>query len=139
MHPAKYPSLFDSCIGVIFLGTPHRGSGSFTQDSALLTAIAAASDVYQHLETGVLDAMTSKTGSLLDVADDFISLCVHGGPKVSCFFEQRSSMLGKVIGKNNIKVSARSSLPSIPLLHPCRAQCLKTLPFFFFVFLNIGS
>lgn len=105
MHPTKYPGFFDSCIGAIFLGTPHRGSNSFTQDSALLTAIAAASDVYQHLETDVLDAMTSKSGSLLDVADDFISLCVNGGPEVSCFFEQRSSMLGKVIGRHNIKVS----------------------------------
>ncbi|KAJ5691831.1 hypothetical protein N7462_001254 [Penicillium macrosclerotiorum] len=47
--------------------------------------------------------MTSRNGTLLDVADDFITLCVQGGPKVSCFFEQRPSKLGKVIGRNDIE------------------------------------
>jgi hypothetical protein len=104
MHGSKYPSLFDSCVGVVFLGTPHRGSGSFTRESSLLTAIAASSDLYGSLETGVLETMTSQSGSLLDVADDFITLCVEGGPKVACFFEQRSSKLGKVVGRDDIDV-----------------------------------
>jgi len=104
MQPNKYPGFFDSCVGILFLGTPHRGSGSFTQESALLTAIASRSDLYQHLETDVLESMTSRSGSLLDVADDFITLCVNDGLSVSCFFEQRSSKLGKVIGRNDIQV-----------------------------------
>ncbi|KAL4919605.1 hypothetical protein BDW62DRAFT_178723 [Aspergillus aurantiobrunneus] len=103
MQQNKYPSIFDSTIGVVFLGTPHRGSNSFTEESTLLTAIAASSDLYKSLETDVLGSMTSKNGTLLDVADDFITLCVQGGPQVSCFFEQRSSKLGKVIGRDDIE------------------------------------
>lgn len=53
----------------------------------------------------MLETMTSKNGTLLDVADDFITLSVQGGPEVSCFFEQRSSKLGKVIGGDDIEVS----------------------------------
>ncbi|CAI6035875.1 unnamed protein product, partial [Clonostachys chloroleuca] len=94
MRQEKYPGLFDSSVGVVFLGTPHRGSRSFTRESALLAAIAASSDLSKHLETSVLDTMTSDTGSLLDVSDDFITLCTDGGPEISCFFEQRSSKLG---------------------------------------------
>lgn len=102
MQQGAYPGLFDSSIGIVFLGTPHRGTKSFTQESALLAAIAASSDLSQNLETGVLDSMTSDDGALLDVADDFIALCVDGGPMISCFFEQRSSKLGKVVGRNDI-------------------------------------
>ncbi|VUC31149.1 unnamed protein product [Clonostachys rosea] len=102
MRQEKYPGLFDSSVGVVFLGTPHRGSQSFTRESALLAAIAASSDLSKHLETSVLDTMTSDTGSLLDVSDDFITLCMDGGPKISCFFEQRSSKLGKVVGRTDI-------------------------------------
>ncbi|CAH0045530.1 unnamed protein product [Clonostachys solani] len=102
MRQGKYPGVFDSSIGVVFLGTPHRGSRSFTPESALLAAIAASSDLSKHLETNVLDTMTSDTGSLLDVSDDFITLCIDGGPKISCFFEQRSSKLGKVIGRTDM-------------------------------------
>lgn len=102
MRQEKYPGLFDSSVGVVFLGTPHRGSRSFTRESALLAAIAASSDLSKHLETSVLDTMTSDTGSLLDVSDDFITLCTDGGPEISCFFEQRSSKLGKVVGRTDI-------------------------------------
>ncbi|KAI9689748.1 MAG: hypothetical protein M1822_009630 [Bathelium mastoideum] len=102
MQQGAYPGVFDSSIGIVFLGTPHRGTKSFTQESALLATIAASSDLSQNLETAVLDSMTSDNGALLDVADDFIALCVDGGPTVSCFFEQRASKLGKVIGRSDI-------------------------------------
>lgn len=105
MRPEKYPGIFDSSVGVVFLGTPHRGSRSFTRESALLAAIAASSDLSQHLESELLNTMTSDTGTLLDVADDFITLCTDGGPMISCFFEQRSSLIGKVIGRADINVS----------------------------------
>ncbi|KAF2111135.1 hypothetical protein BDV96DRAFT_499788 [Lophiotrema nucula] len=102
MRQSRYPGVFDSSVGIVFLGTPHRGTKSFTHESALLAAIAASSDLSQNLETGILDTMTSESGALLDVADDFITLCTDGGPMLSCFYEQRSSKLGKVVGRNDI-------------------------------------
>ncbi|KAJ5157748.1 uncharacterized protein N7482_008848 [Penicillium canariense] len=78
MQQNQYPGVFNSTIGVVFLRTPHRGSNSFTEESTLLTAIAASSDLYKNLETDVLETMTSKNGTLLDVADDFITLSVQG-------------------------------------------------------------
>lgn len=105
MRQSAYPGVFDSSVGVVFLGTPQRGTKSFTQESALLAAIAASSDLSQNLETGVLGSMTSESGDLLDMADDFVTLCIDGGPMISCFYEQRASKLGKVIGRDDIEVS----------------------------------
>jgi hypothetical protein len=102
MQQGAYPGVFDSTIGIVFLGTPHRGTHSFTQTSALFAAIAASSDLSRNLEIGVLDSMTSDNGALQDVTDDFVSLCADSGPMITCFFEQRPSKLGKIIGKNNI-------------------------------------
>lgn len=104
MFRTKYPGIFDSSVGVVFLGTPHRGSDSFTRESALLKHIAASSDMSKHLDTNILEAMTSTYGDLLDVADDFINFCAEGGPRIACFYEQRSSRIGKIIGKNEITV-----------------------------------
>ncbi|KAH4194133.1 hypothetical protein HBI44_148440 [Parastagonospora nodorum] len=107
MQDQAYPNIFDSTVGVIFLGTPHRGTQSFKQDSALFAAIAASSELYRdnNIEPGVLKAMESENGSLLDVTDDFTTLCAETaekGPKITCFFEQRSSKLGKIVGRHDI-------------------------------------
>jgi hypothetical protein len=105
MRQNAYPGVFDSSVGVVFLGTPQRGTKSFTKESALLAAIAASSDLSQNLETGVLGSMTSESGDLLDMADDFITLCTDGGPMITCFYEQRASKLGKIVGRDDIEVS----------------------------------
>jgi curved DNA-binding protein CbpA len=102
MQQGAYPSVFDSTTGVVFLGTPHRGTQSFTQNSALLAAIAASSELSKHLERGILDSMTSEDGALLEVTDDFLYLCAESGPMITCFFEQRPSKLGKVVGRDDI-------------------------------------
>jgi hypothetical protein len=102
MQRGAYPSVFDSTTGIVFLGTPHRGTQSFTRNSALFAAIAASSDLSQHLETGVLDSMTSENGALLDVTDDFLTICAENGPMITCFFEQRPSKLGKIVERDDI-------------------------------------
>jgi len=102
MQQDAYPGVFDSTVGIVFLGTPHRGTQSFTQDSALFAAIAASSDLSRKLETGVLEGIASDNGALLDVTDDFVRLCIGGGPMITCFYEQRPSKLGKIVGKDDI-------------------------------------
>jgi hypothetical protein len=59
------------------------------------------------METEVLDAMISDRGSLLEVSEDFAGLCRGSDLFITCFFEQRISTLGKIIGRNDIRVSLR--------------------------------
>ncbi|KAH7094910.1 hypothetical protein FB567DRAFT_556321 [Paraphoma chrysanthemicola] len=102
MQQNDYPGVFDSSVGIVFLGTPHRGTQSFTRSSALFAAIAASSDVGQKLETEILKSLASEDGGLLDVTDDFVSICTNGGPMITCFYEQRPSKLGKIVGRDDI-------------------------------------
>jgi hypothetical protein len=98
------PGILASSIGVVFLGTPHRGSQSFHPQSELLAAIASQSDLHDGIEPEILDAMRSDSGAPVDVAEDFADLCRNIGLPVTCFFEQRKSTLGKVIGRDDIQV-----------------------------------
>ncbi|KAF1921215.1 hypothetical protein BDU57DRAFT_41802 [Ampelomyces quisqualis] len=103
MRPGEYPGVFDSCTGIVFLGTPHRGTRSFTRESALFAAIAASSDLSQKIEVGVLDALRSEEGALLETTDDFVGICNDSRSMITCFFEQRPSKLGKVVGRDDVE------------------------------------
>ena len=99
-----FPGILTSSVGVIFLGTPHRGSKSFLPQSALLASIAAQSDLHGRIEPEVLSAMRSDSGASLDVAEDFADLCRDLKLQITCFFEERKSNLGKAIGRIDIQV-----------------------------------
>lgn len=99
------PEILDSSVGVIFLGTPHRGTKSFGSQSALLAAIAAQSELHENMEAGVLEALNSESGGLLGVSEDFARLSAREKLQITCFFEQRQSNLGKMIGRSDIQVS----------------------------------
>jgi hypothetical protein len=102
-----YPGIFDCTVGVVFLGTPHRGTKAFLPQSALLAAIAQQSDLGRGIEPRVLDELRSHDGTILDVAGDFAMMCKEGmggsGIQVTCFFEQRNSNLGKIVGRGDIQ------------------------------------
>ena len=86
------------------MGTPHRGTGTITSKGLVLAAIA--SDPSLHVDDTVLRALEAGNDVLMDMLYEFISLC--NSPKVClslcCFFEQRSSRVGKVIGNRYLKV-----------------------------------
>ncbi|KAK7739590.1 hypothetical protein SLS63_001936 [Diaporthe eres] len=105
LHPESETeeAILKSTVGAVFLGTPHRGTGAFGSQSALLAAIAAQTDLYLSMESEVLDAMKVERGELLDVSEDFLKLSVRENLRITCFFEQRESNLGKMIGRDDIK------------------------------------
>ncbi|KAF2030436.1 hypothetical protein EK21DRAFT_111960 [Setomelanomma holmii] len=103
MQHNAYPGVFGSSVGIVSLGTPHRGTQLFTQTSALFAAIAASSDLSQKLDIAVLNSLASEEGGILDVTHDFVSLCTDCGPMITCFFEQHSFKLGKVFGRDDIE------------------------------------
>lgn len=109
LHPESETeeAILNSTVGAVFLGTPHRGTGAFGSQSALLAAIAAQTELYLSMESDVLDAMKAERGELLDVSEDFLKLSVRANLRITCFFEQRESNLGKMIGRDDIKVRHR--------------------------------
>lgn len=98
--------ILKSTVGVVFLGTPNRGTLAFGSRSALFAAIAAQSELYPSMEAGVLEAMELEgAAGILDVSNDFLKLSARMKLRVTCFFEQRESNLGKMVGRPDLKVS----------------------------------
>ena len=96
--------MFRLTTGVVFLGTPHRGTGSITSKGLLYAAIA--SDPSVRTDDNVLKALENGNDVLMDTLNDFISLC--NAPVVAmslcCFFEQQVTRVGKIIGKDFLEV-----------------------------------
>jgi hypothetical protein len=101
--------LVDSTIGIIFLGTPHAGTVTFTSSGVstkdILTVIAMHSELRR--EPKVLSELESEYGTLLEVSQDFLDLCRSSrghSLRVINFFEQRASKVGKQIGRDDLQV-----------------------------------
>jgi len=86
------------------MGTPHRGTGSATSKGLVFAAVA--SDPSLQVDDTVLRALICGNDVLMDVLDEFISLCNAPGAGISlfCFFEQRPTKVGRIIGSNHLEV-----------------------------------
>ena len=86
------------------MGTPHRGTGAITSNGLVYAAIASNPSL--RVEDSVLKALESDNDLLMVVFDDFISLCNSREVEMSlcCFFEQRSTAVGKIIGNYILEV-----------------------------------
>ena len=97
---------FDFTVGLIFLGTPHSGTVTFTSrgvsTQANLNVIAMHADL--RYESEVLKDLEDNDGALLQVSNDFLRLCRSSNMKVINFFEQRDSKVGKQIGRDDLQV-----------------------------------
>jgi hypothetical protein len=100
--------LVDSTVGVIFLGTPHSGTVTFTSRGASTKPILAIIALYSelHKEPKVLADLESDDDTLLEVSRAFLDLCRSSGLNLQLinFFEQRISSVGKQIGRDDILV-----------------------------------
>ena len=71
-----------------------------------LVYVAIASDPSLHVDDTVLRALIYGNDILMDVLKEFISLCNAPGVDISlcCFFEQRPTKVGRIIGNNHLEV-----------------------------------
>ena len=99
-----WPNIINSVTGVVFMGTPHRGTGSITSNGLLYAAIA--SDPSLRVDGTVLKALEYGNDVLMDVLNEFISMCNEPSLAISlcCFFEQRPTSVGRVIGNKKLEV-----------------------------------
>ena len=72
-----------------------------------LVYAAIASDPSLQVDDTVLRALMYGNDILMDVLNEFISLCNAPGVDISlcCFFEQRPTKVGRIIGNNHLEVS----------------------------------
>ncbi|KAF3921277.1 hypothetical protein ABW21_db0206946 [Orbilia brochopaga] len=98
-----YPGIWRATTGLVFIGTPHQGAGS---------ALSSQGSIYQAIvahelptEEGILRILEEGNETLVDVVREFTRLVNLKPPPVNlyCFFEQRSTIVGKIVRDDSIK------------------------------------
>ena len=102
------PGLIDLTVGIVFLGTPHKGTVTFTSKGTSARPISAIIALHPELrkEPKVLADLESEGDTLLDVSKAFLVLSQSPGLdlRVVNFFEQRISRVGKLFGRDDLEV-----------------------------------
>ncbi|KAH8589025.1 hypothetical protein B0O99DRAFT_726237, partial [Bisporella sp. PMI_857] len=101
LHKEDYPNISDSVTGVVFLGTPHHGvsnsSGLQTQGKIYQTIVQANVQI----QDNVLHSIAQDNDVLVSIVHDFtrvVSSQQESAPKLFCFFEEKTSKIGKIAG-----------------------------------------
>jgi hypothetical protein len=101
---SEWPGMFASTTGLIFLGTPFRGAEGMSQ----VEMLAAAQREYQQDEIQVDTLAILQPGNefLQEVVDQFgKTRALANKAKVACFYELKSSNVGRIVGKTDRTVS----------------------------------
>ncbi|KAK0741192.1 hypothetical protein B0T18DRAFT_419659 [Schizothecium vesticola] len=105
MERKRWPGIYDSTVGLVFLGTPFRGThGSLSQGEILIRAqeLFTGSPVYGE-NLGILQAGGEP---LTDLVDTYFRIARQSPmPRVACFYEQRASEVGRILGKDLAKAT----------------------------------
>ncbi|KAG8531939.1 uncharacterized protein KY384_003575 [Bacidia gigantensis] len=94
LHDTDFPGVVQSTAGVIFLGTPHRGSKSQSK-AAVIAAIASAMGCGE--DTSLLKAVEKDSEMLHDLLYDFTRTVNTASIPLFCFFEQHKSDISKIV------------------------------------------
>jgi hypothetical protein len=88
------------CAGIIFLGTPHRGTDTFRSSGELMAAILqvaqADSDLWK-AEPDILKDLANTGSNLSSISDRFARFVVKRKIQIVCFYENRQSDVSKLV------------------------------------------
>jgi hypothetical protein len=101
----RWSGIHESTVGLVFLGTPFRGThDALSQGQILQVAEEYFTDRPVHGEN--LKILRAGDESLSDLVDDYLRCARESAmPIVACFFEQRASNVGALVGKTSAEVS----------------------------------
>lgn len=95
----RWLGIYDSTVGLVFLGTPFRGThDSLSQGEILMGAYALFKGSPVHREN--LEILRKGGESLVDLVDTYLRIARQGPmPRVACFYEQKASAVGRILGR----------------------------------------
>jgi hypothetical protein len=94
-----WPGVYDATIGLVFFGTPFRGTdNSLSQGEILQIAEERFEKEYVHGDN--LKVLRAGDESLLDLVDLYGRISRQSvPPEIVCFYEQRHTNVGAILGK----------------------------------------
>ncbi|KAF2183062.1 hypothetical protein K469DRAFT_212821 [Zopfia rhizophila CBS 207.26] len=105
----EWPGVFASTTGLVFFGTPFRGAEGMSQ----VEILKAARREYQENEVQpeVLKVLEPGNEFLQEVVDQFgKTQRLANKAQVACFYELKSSNVGKIMGKENQTICGKRKL-----------------------------
>jgi len=94
LHNEDFSDILHCIAGVVFLGTPHKGSATQSK-AAIIASIASAFG--QAESSSLLRAVEKDSEMLNDLLHDFTRVVNKAAIPLFCFFEQRKSNLARMI------------------------------------------
>lgn len=94
LHDGDFPGVIQSAAGIVFLGTPHRGSPSQSKASIIAT-VASAFNCGE--KSALLRAVEKDSEMLQDLLHDFTRTVNTAAIPLFCFFEQHKSDVAKIL------------------------------------------
>ncbi|RYO95235.1 hypothetical protein DL764_007720 [Monosporascus ibericus] len=112
MERKRWPGIYDSTVGLVFLGTPFRGThDSLSQGEILIRAQELFTETPVYGEN--LGILRTGTESLTDLVDTYFRIARQSAmPRVACFYEQGASEVGGILRKDLGK-----AIPSVILVN----------------------
>ncbi|KAK4160059.1 ankyrin repeat domain-containing protein 17 [Cladorrhinum sp. PSN259] len=103
MERKRWPDIYDSTVGLVFLGTPFRGThDSLPQGEVLKRAQELFTDSPVYEEN--LEILRAGGESLVDVVDMYSRIARQSAvPRVACFYEQKESDVSRIVEKDHGK------------------------------------
>ena len=104
---SEWPGVFASTTGLVFFGTPFRGAEGMSQ----VEMLAAARQEYEEdeVQMDVLKILEPGNEFLQEVVDQFgKTRRLANKAQVACFYELKSSNVGRIVGKADRTVRPRS-------------------------------
>ena len=91
-HAQDFGDILKSTVGIIFMGTPFRG----TESAALVHIFTRVTSLFVESDTSLVNQISSGSESLKDVLYDFCLLINQSLISLFCFFEQHKTDLAKI-------------------------------------------
>lgn len=110
----RWPGIYDSTVGLVFFGTPFRGTHDLLSQGEILRRasqhFAAENPVYGE-NLGILRAGGEP---LIDLVDTYLRVVRKGPmPRVACFYEQKASEVGRILGRDVGEVRIKCDLGAV--------------------------
>lgn len=107
---SRWAGIYTSTTGLLFFGTPFRGAGGLSQ-AEMLQAIQSQYEDDQ-IQASTLNILAPGNKTLGDLLDLFFETRQERNlARVACFFEQKPSNVGAILGGPRMNVSATNLPP----------------------------
>jgi hypothetical protein len=101
----EWPGIYESTTGIAFFGTPFRGAGGLNQAEMLAAAYREYDQV--QVQCIMLEVLQPGNEYLIDLVQSFEKARIRWQQheaQIACFYETKSSNVGKVVGKEDRNV-----------------------------------